>query len=169
MRGRVDLELLMCVAFAALGCGRTNAVGFSGVRLPDAGTVRGGPAIGRFAAEGGLFATSAVAKYVLDGGTLELSGSEPASRRPRLTNDQIAVDATHIDAKLEGPKMKASGAVTSVLKPPQTKDDKAGTKIKCPNCGTTGDWKFWRAGDSSPAAAATQQPLRSALTTRLDG
>ena len=42
-------------------------------------------------------------------------------------------------------------------------------EIKCPNCGTTGDWKFWRAGVSSPVAAATPQPLRSALTTRLDG
>ena len=42
-------------------------------------------------------------------------------------------------------------------------------EIKCPNRGTTGDWKFWRAGVSSPVAAATQQPLGSALATRLDG
>jgi len=42
-------------------------------------------------------------------------------------------------------------------------------EIKCPNCGTTGDWKFSRAGVSSPVAAATQQPWGSALTTRLDG
>jgi hypothetical protein len=42
-------------------------------------------------------------------------------------------------------------------------------EIECPNCSATGDWKFWRAGVSSPAGAATHQPLGSALTTRLDG
>ena len=90
----------------------------------------------RFAAEGGLFATSAVAKYVLDGGTLELSGTEPASRRPRITNDQIAIDATHIDAKLEGPKMKASGDVRSVLQPAKkgsTSKDAKKTETKMPS------------------------------------
>jgi len=90
----------------------------------------------RFAAEGGLFATAAVAKYVLDSGTLELSGTEPASRRPRITNDQIAVDATHIDAKLEGPKMKAGGDVRSVLSPTKkegaAKDPKK-TETKMPS------------------------------------
>jgi hypothetical protein len=42
-------------------------------------------------------------------------------------------------------------------------------EIKCPNCGATGDWKFWRAGFSAPGDAAARQPLGNALTTRLDG
>ena len=44
------------------------------------------------------------AKYVLDKGTLELSGSEPGSRVPHVVNDQIAVDATHIDVTLGRPE-----------------------------------------------------------------
>ena len=42
-------------------------------------------------------------------------------------------------------------------------------EIKCPNCGTTSDWKFCRTGFRSPGETATQQPMGSALTTRLDG
>jgi lipopolysaccharide export system protein LptA len=58
-----------------------------------------------------------------------LTGTEPVTPRPHLDNEQIIIDATRIDVTLEGPKMKARGAVTSVLKPPQTKDAKAGTKM----------------------------------------
>jgi len=44
-----------------------------------------------------------------------LSGSEPGSLRPHVVNEQIAVDAARIDITLDGPLMKASGAVKSVL------------------------------------------------------
>ena len=71
----------------------------------------------RFAAEGGLFAVASVATYVLRGGTLELSGSESGVPRPRITNDQISIDATLVGVTIEGPKVKASGDVRSVLQP----------------------------------------------------
>src|SRR5580704_9205237 len=69
--------------------------------------------------DGGLFAVAAVARYVLDAGTLELSGTEPGTPRPHVTNEQIAVEATHVDVTLAGPRMKASGDVKSVLQPPK--------------------------------------------------
>jgi LPS export ABC transporter protein LptC len=67
--------------------------------------------------EGAMAALSAQARYVLDKGTLELTGTEPASPRPHIVNEQIAIDATRIDVTLEGPKMKAAGNVKSVLLP----------------------------------------------------
>ena len=39
------------------------------------------------------------------------------SIRPRVVNDQMAVDATRIDVALAGPDLKAAGAVKSVLQP----------------------------------------------------
>jgi LPS export ABC transporter protein LptC len=71
----------------------------------------------RFATESGLFAVAAVARYVLDKGTLELSGSEPGAARPHLTNDQINVDAARMDVTLAGPMLAANGDVRSVLLP----------------------------------------------------
>lgn len=65
--------------------------------------------------DGALSSTSAQARYVLDKGTLELSGSEPGSPTPHVVNDQIAVDATRLDVTLDGPVLKASGSVKSVL------------------------------------------------------
>jgi LPS export ABC transporter protein LptC len=79
--------------------------------------------------EGALGALAAHAKYVLDAGSLELTGTEPATPRPHLENEQIIIDATRIDVTLDGPKMKATGAVSSVLKPATGKDQKAGTKM----------------------------------------
>jgi lipopolysaccharide export system protein LptA len=77
--------------------------------------------------EGKLGAVAAAARYVLDKGTLELSGSDPITPRPHIVNDQIAIDAVHVDVTLAGPKMKASGAVQSVLQP-KPKDQKSDTK-----------------------------------------
>jgi LPS export ABC transporter protein LptC len=71
----------------------------------------------RFVAENGLVATAAVAKYVLRSGTLVLSGTEPASPRPRMTTDQIAINANRVEAAIDGPKVKATGDVRSVLQP----------------------------------------------------
>jgi LPS export ABC transporter protein LptC len=78
---------------------------FSGAaRFEDAKTVTG---------------TASSLKYLADQGTLSLSGSEPASLRPHVSNDQIAVDANTIDVVLAGPMLNAKGTVKSVLQPPK--------------------------------------------------
>lgn len=69
--------------------------------------------------EGAMAATAAEARYLVDKGTLALSGTEPAIRTPHVVNDQIKIDAAHIDVTLAGPKMKASGSVQSELQPPK--------------------------------------------------
>jgi lipopolysaccharide transport protein LptA len=84
------------------------APGFSGINdARFAGRVR--------FVDGPLFATAALARYMIEGGTLALSGSEPGSLAPHLINQQIAVDAAAVDVLLEGPVLKATGAVKSVL------------------------------------------------------
>lgn len=67
--------------------------------------------------DGKMTALSAAARYDLDRGVLELTGSEPGASVPHVVNDQIAVDGARIDVTLAGPKMKASGNVKSVLQP----------------------------------------------------
>jgi lipopolysaccharide transport protein LptA len=67
--------------------------------------------------EGKLAALAAAARYDVDKGTLELSGSEPRFMAPHVINEQITVDAQKIDVTLEGPKVKAAGNVKSVLQP----------------------------------------------------
>jgi lipopolysaccharide export system protein LptA len=66
-----------------------------------------------------IAAQAAVARYLPDKGVLELSGHEPLPGIvvPHVVNERITVDATAIDVTLEGPKMKARGAVKSVLQP----------------------------------------------------
>ena len=70
-------------------------------------------------ADDDLFAVAAVARYVIDKGTLDLGGSEPGALRPHLHTDRIQVDAAHIDVALAGPRLKANGDVKSVLQPPK--------------------------------------------------
>ena len=70
-----------------------------------------------------------LARYLLDAGTLELSGSEPGALRPHVTGEQIAVDATHVDVTLAGPRFKASGDVKSVLQPPRNDPKSKETKM----------------------------------------
>jgi lipopolysaccharide export system protein LptA len=67
--------------------------------------------------DGSLRAASARARYAVAAGTLELSGSEPASRTPQVENDRISVYGERIDVTLAGPTMKAVGTVKSELKP----------------------------------------------------
>ena len=67
----------------------------------------------------GLSAAAALARYVLDKGLLELTGTEPALATPHVVNDRISVYATRIDVALSGPVVKAAGAVKSELKPPK--------------------------------------------------
>ena len=55
--------------------------------------------------EGALTARSASARYLLERGVIELTGTEPppGAAAPHVVNDQIAVDATRIDLTLAGP------------------------------------------------------------------
>ncbi len=96
----------------------TMAPGFGAIE--DARFARGV----RFA-DGDLFATAALGRYGVGGGTLELSGSEPGSTTPHVVNDRMSVDATRIDITFEGPVLNAAGAVKSVLSPRRGTDAKA--------------------------------------------
>jgi len=64
-----------------------------------------------------LRATAAAARYVIAGDVLELTGRDQSGGPPHLENDQIAIDATRLDVVLGGPKVKATGAVKSVIRP----------------------------------------------------
>ena len=81
--------------------------------------------------QGQLAAQAAAARYDLDKGTLALSGSEPGSAAPHVVTQQITVDAKQVDLTLEGPKLKASGAVKSVLNP--AKPGEGGNDVKMPS------------------------------------
>jgi lipopolysaccharide export system protein LptA len=76
-------------------------------------------------ADGAMFATAAAARYAIARGVVELTGSEPGSIAPHVINEQIAVDATRIEITLDGPLMKATGTVKSVLQPKKGADAKA--------------------------------------------
>jgi lipopolysaccharide export system protein LptA len=78
--------------------------------------------------EGSMAATAADGRYLVSKGTLELSGTDAAARPPHVVNDQIKIDAAHIDVTLAGPKMKAAGNVKSELQPPK-KDAPGGGKL----------------------------------------
>jgi lipopolysaccharide transport protein LptA len=94
-----------------------------------------------------LTATAAQARYVLDKDSLHLSGSEPASRMPRIWDDRIAVDAPEIDVVLNGPQIRAGelgqagqagragqAVVKSVLSaPPKQKSADRKTEPKVPS------------------------------------
>jgi lipopolysaccharide export system protein LptA len=84
-------------------------------------------------ADGPMFATAAAARYALTRGVLELSGSEPGSLAPHVLNEQIAVDAARIDITLEGPQVKASGTVKSVLQPKRAGADAKGDAAHLPS------------------------------------
>jgi lipopolysaccharide export system protein LptA len=69
-------------------------------------------------ADGKMNAVAAVARYSPEKGHLELSGTEPPGNAvPHMANEQIAIDAAVLDVTLEGPKVKATGKVRSVLQP----------------------------------------------------
>lgn len=80
--------------------------------------------------QGHLLAQAAAARYDIDKGTLALSGSEPGVAVPHVVTEQITVDAKQIDLTLDGPKVKASGAVKSVLLP--AKKSESGADVKMP-------------------------------------
>ena len=63
-----------------------------------------------------FFGTAASMRYVVDSGSLDLTGSEPGIPVPHVQTDQIAVDAPHIEVALAGPTLHATGNVKSVLR-----------------------------------------------------
>jgi len=73
--------------------------------------------------------TASSVKYVADQGTLALSGSERASPRPHVFNEQIEVDANSIDVTLMGPILHAKGDVKSVVRPPKKKAGEGSAKL----------------------------------------
>jgi LPS export ABC transporter protein LptC/lipopolysaccharide transport protein LptA len=83
--------------------------------------------------DGDLTATAAVARYVLNKGTLELTGSEPGSPTPHMVNTQLTIDAARIDVALEGPDIKAAGKVKSVLQPKQAGARSAPEETRVPS------------------------------------
>ena len=83
--------------------------------------------------DGKLAALAAVATYDTTRGTLELTGSEPGSLTPRALNDRIAVDATRIDIVLDGPQVKAAGAVKSTLQPAAASAEDGADSPKLPS------------------------------------
>ena len=85
--------------------------------------------------DGRMTAQAAAARYDPDKGTLALSGSEAGMAVPHAANEQIAVDAEKIDVTLDGPQVKAEGAVRSQLQPPKKGDapGDAGNDVKLPS------------------------------------
>lgn len=84
-------------------------------------------------AEGQMFATAAAARYAIDRGVLELTGSEPGSLTPHVVNEQLMVDATRIDMTLEGPLLQAAGSVKSILQPKKSGGNGAQTEGRMPS------------------------------------
>jgi lipopolysaccharide export system protein LptA len=85
--------------------------------------------------DGRMTAQAAAARYDPEKGTLALSGSEQGMTVPHAANEQIAVDAEKIDVTLEGPQVKAQGAVRSQLQPPKKSEapGDAANDVKLPS------------------------------------
>jgi lipopolysaccharide export system protein LptA len=79
--------------------------------------------------DGKLSALSAAARYDLEKGSLQLTGSEPGAVVPHMANERITVDARQIDLVLVGPKVAATGTVKSVLLPSKGEADGPAEKL----------------------------------------
>jgi lipopolysaccharide export system protein LptA len=75
----------------------------------------------------GMAATAAAARYVLDKGTLELSGADAGGALPHMDTERMGVEAPKISVTLDGPVVVASGGVRSVLKHEPADAPKKGT------------------------------------------
>ena len=67
--------------------------------------------------DGQTVATAALARYTLNQGLLELSGTEPANPRPHVRDNTMSVDADQIDVAFDTPLVEAAGQVKSVYRP----------------------------------------------------
>lgn len=67
--------------------------------------------------DGRVVATAPRARYALERGVVELSGAEPGLVRPNVKDAAISIDGNLIVLAFDGPRIDASGAVTSVLRP----------------------------------------------------
>ncbi|MGE5246312.1 MAG: LPS export ABC transporter periplasmic protein LptC [Betaproteobacteria bacterium] len=67
--------------------------------------------------QGTMTAEAASGEYRIAKGTLELTRADPNAPTPHVANDQIVVDAPHINVTLSGPELVATGPVKSVLRP----------------------------------------------------
>ena len=67
--------------------------------------------------DGTVVATAPRARYALERGVVELSGAEPGLVRPNVKDAAISIDGNLIVLAFDGPRIDASGAVTSVLRP----------------------------------------------------
>lgn len=66
--------------------------------------------------DGATHATAANVRYQVASGSIDLTGNV-GNAPPHVADDQIEVDAVHIEMVLDGPKMTATDAVRAVLKP----------------------------------------------------
>lgn len=67
--------------------------------------------------DGRVVATAPRAHYAIDQGIVELSGAGPGLVRPNVKDGAISIDGNLIILSLDGPRIDAAGAVTSVLRP----------------------------------------------------
>ena len=67
--------------------------------------------------DGKMTARAARGRYRLAAGVLDLSGSEPGSSRPNVSDDQLSIDANTLEIVLAGPTVHAKGAVRSAVRP----------------------------------------------------
>jgi LPS export ABC transporter protein LptC len=108
--------------------------------------------------EGKLLAVAANARYDVDKGTLELSGSEPGAAAPRVVNEQIAVDAAKIDVTLDGPKVQATATGTDKVKSVLQPTKKAG------EAGASGGPRAGEHTTKMPSMLKQDQPVNVTAT-----
>lgn len=73
--------------------------------------------------DGKTVASAVRARYAVEQGTLELTGTEPGAPGPNVKNDEISIDGARIQVTLEGPQVQASEGVKSVLLPVRAKSE----------------------------------------------
>ena len=73
--------------------------------------------------DGKMTARAARGRYRLAAGVLDLSGSEPGTTRPNVSDEQLSIDANTMEIELAGPKVHAKGAVRSVVRPSASDSD----------------------------------------------
>jgi lipopolysaccharide transport protein LptA len=116
-------------------------------------------------------ATAAAARYDVENGTLELSGSEAGALTPRVVNEQISVDAAKIDVTLDGPQVKATAPtnqkVKSILQPPPQTASAAGGAAPQPASGGGAAQTGKAPSAASPPAASGQPRAEDKTATKL--